>query len=259
MIVNAVCRKNESVCEIQKSGNDPFGCKIYTLYNAYGFDFSFAEFWLQRDAHDNVTAIISRYYGAYTVCLKSGADVDEIICFLNLQNNLINVSADGEFLNDRSLKIKGLSRNSGSIYKYANRIVSDIEYDIITPNLKQMYGLLKECEGKAFVVPDYESFILDVSHKIRHGLSEVYGVKKGNALVGCAMTVAQSENTAVIGAVVVSPEFRKKHIGKALVSFAAEKMYLQKKCAYVFVNTKDNENFYISCGFKKVGIWAEYG
>ena len=56
----------------------------------------------------------------------------------------------------------------------------------------------------------FEGWYVDVSHRIRHNLCHTAGIQKNGTTISTAMTVAESENAAIIGAVATDPSYRKQ-------------------------------------------------
>jgi GNAT superfamily N-acetyltransferase len=72
-------------------------------------------------------------------------------------------------------------------------------------------------------LPPFEGWYVDVSHRIRHSLCHTAGIKKDGTAISTAMTVAESENTAIIGAIATDPLYRKQGLAtKCIVSLIQE-------------------------------------
>ena len=56
-----------------------------------------------------------------------------------------------------------------------------------------------------------------MSHRIRHKGATAVGYKTEDKLIACAMTVAETEYAAIIGAVAVLPEYQRQGIGTSVV------------------------------------------
>ncbi len=82
------------------------------------------------------------------------------------------------------------------------------EIPLVQPSPREMYPLLSAVFGDT--MPPFETWYVDVSHKIRHGLCQTIGVEVEGKLVSCAMTVALTDTTAVIGAVATQETHRKR-------------------------------------------------
>ncbi|MBQ1660046.1 MAG: GNAT family N-acetyltransferase, partial [Clostridia bacterium] len=118
---------------------------------------------------------------------------------------------------------------------------------VYTPDLNNVYRLLELCRESGFDVPQYEDFILDMSHKLRHGTSKCIAVEYKGEYAACAMTVAQSASSAVIGAVAVKREYRRLGFGSLCVS---ELCRMLGNREIFIVRLKDrNKEFYEQLGF----------
>lgn len=251
MIINIKSDETRFLSEI-KNHSDALSCRVYSLYLSYGCKYSFADFWYQTNENDDVTAFISRYYQAYTVSLLNNADLSEISVFLNIMSDAVSVLYNG----DNNLDLCCKTFDVGYIMEYVG--VTDYKSQkIITPNIKNSYRLLKECKSDSFLVPDYDSFCIDVSHRIRHNTGRIYGIERNTGLVSFAMTTAECDKCAVLGAVCTHPDFRKNGYGKILVKHFSNELKAEEKSVFILRNESLNELFYLNCGYQNCGKWTE--
>ncbi|MFQ9793068.1 MAG: GNAT family N-acetyltransferase [Acutalibacteraceae bacterium] len=97
-----------------------------------------------------------------------------------------------------------------------------------------------------------------MSHRIRHGGATAVGYEKEEKIIACAMTVAETERAAIIGAVAVLPEYQRKGIGTSVVQSLLHRcMAKHQKHIYVYCNSEQNVQFYRTIGFTDSGVWAE--
>ena len=83
-------------------------------------------------------------------------------------------------------------------------------------------------------------------------------MEKEEKIIACAMTVAETERAAIIGAVAVLPEYQRQGIGTSVVqSLLYRCMVKYQKHIYVYCNSKENALFYRTIGFTDSGVWAE--
>ena len=130
--------------------------------------------------------------------------------------------------------------------------------DLVTPDIKAAYELIVRCADENFHPPVFEDFYVDVSHKLRHNAMSLVGVQENGELVAIAMTVAESENGAVLGAVACLPEYRKKGYGSQVVRSLTSRLIAQNKRVYLHRAQDANVSFYEKLGFCECGTWREY-
>ena len=215
-----------------------YACKIACLLESYGLKYDFAEFWVQYENDIPVTAI-SKFYGDMTVCATEKTDFDELKEFL-LITGFSSVISEKEIFSDsyKGIVMEKISENQN--------ITAEIN-----PDLNEVYRLLQSCKSDTFEVPCYEDFILDMSHKIRHKMALCVGVREGEKLIATAMTVAQSETCAVIGAVATDRDYRKSGYGKKCVQALCR--LLNGRKIFIMRDESENECFYKSMGFENKG------
>ena len=227
-----------------------YSCRIMCLADSYGLNFDFMQFWLQYDENGNTVSAVSKAYGAVTVQTTEKSDIDELTEF-------IEVIGFSSLLSEK-IMFKNKTFDTGVIMCLENpqKIYnSDVEI-AVNPDLNSVYKLLDKNRSKKFNVPDYEDFILDMSHKIRHNMAVCTAVKVGESLVSTAMTVAQSENTALIGAVVTDFNFRRRGFGALCVNSLID--LLGKRKIFIMRDENENELFYKSLGFENNGRFYNF-
>ena len=106
--------------------------------------------------------------------------------------------------------------------------------------------------------PIFDDFYVDVNHKLRHNATRMYGVYDGTKLVAMAMTVAESNNGAVLGAVSCHPDYRKHGYGSTVVKYISNRLIAENKTVYLHRAKNANQSFYNNLGFEQCGSWQEY-
>lgn len=76
------------------------------------------------------------------------------------------------------------------------------------PSPRLLYPVLHRVFGDA--LPPFDSWYVDVSHRMRHGLCHAVTVQENGEIVSVAMTVAETPTAAVIGAVATLPVCRNR-------------------------------------------------
>lgn len=232
---------------------DSFGTRIYSHYLCYGFECRFADFWVQI-IDDMITASICRLDSDFVACILDNADIDELESFLWFQDkNTLT-------LNSRFARnIEKFCPNfiSGDVLKYTDFTERNNENDIVDPEIKDYYNLLKTCESDHFFVPEYMYFLSDTIHRKNKGLCDVFAVSKDNKVVCAAMTVSHTEDAVILGAVATHPDYRKQGLGGYVVSSLANK-HKDKNDVFIYTTIKKNTSFYQILGFKVVGQWVKF-
>ena len=215
-----------------------YACKISCLLESYGLKYDFAEFWVQYVNNEPVTAI-SKFYGDMTVYATAQTDFDELKEFLII-TGFSSVICEKEIFSDSysGIVMEKISENTNAKAE-------------VNPDLNEVYSLLESCKSDTFEVPEYEDFILDMSHKIRHETALCVGVREGEKLIATAMTVAQSKTCAVIGAVATDRNYRKSGYGSKCVNALCH--LLNGRKIFIMRDERENEDFYKSMGFENKG------
>ncbi len=223
-----------SLCE-----NKPFGCKIASIATVYGFDKSFACFWI--DTEEDVV-----------YCLVDGA--------MLLSGTVIHGEAARAFLRMtgtsevlcavRNAEAMGLvPTGTGDVLK---RVIQPGDPPCPPPpvNIREIFTLLEE-NG---MVEEFEPFYLDLSHKLRHHGALALTVPGGDGLKACGVVSSISERGAILSALAVAADYRRQGIGSALVRRIES--YFPGKTLYVFREQNKNREFYKALGYTKVDTWV---
>lgn len=240
----------EFVCENQKS--DPFLCRILSMIQMYG-SYSFVDCWVQiQEESECAMAYLSKMDGVLTLFAYTYADFEEISCFIEAVGaHYITCSTEC------AAQLDITPDRTGSILKFSH-VPIQLHSVVVNPPIQSVYEVLQSCVGETFLPPPFEPFYLDMSHRIRHGGAKITGIIKQGRLIACAMTVAETEQTAVIGGVAVHPVYQRNGCGTmvvyGLLHLCAQR---KQKHIYVYCDTNKNKQFYQSLGFVCCGTWAE--
>lgn len=236
------------------SALDPFACRIISLYNSYKPELVFVDYWLTCDESGNTTGAIARNGSNFILFLTDKSDLDEVSSFMRVAG-VSGIICSGEY----ELELSGHKSLTGSVL-VKNTPFEDIDenLNIVNPDIKSAYELIASCADDNFKPPAFEDFYVDVNHKLRHGAMRMYGIEENGELVSIAMTVAESENGAVLGAVACSPEYRKHGYGSAIVKYITNRLVSENKSVFLHRGRNVNISFYSNLGFSECGTWREY-
>lgn len=237
------------------ANNDPFACRIISLYNSYNFELAFVDYWLVNDDETNdCRGAIARNGTNFIIYLADESSVDEVSAFIRVAG-ATSVLCDDRFELDL---YEGVSI-SGYVLERRQEIDLDEEnIEFAEPDIKAAYDLLVKCADDNFTPPAFEDFYVDVNHKLRHGAIRIAAINAGNNLAAVAMTVAESDNASVLGAVACDPIYRKHGYGSAVVIHLTNTLIDEGKTVYLHRAENANANFYANLGFSEIGRWKEY-
>ncbi|MFR8531084.1 MAG: GNAT family N-acetyltransferase, partial [Anaeromassilibacillus sp.] len=219
------------------SGN-AFACRIRATAAAYGFTHPFARFWVQgREAAlcllDDVMILDAR----------AGADFDELAAFLPAAGaRTVLCSAEA------AQALPFPRRATGEIMALRERAAPVEEAEILwDPSPRLLYPLLCASQTASFLPPPFEPFYLDLSHRTRHGAARSAAIRAGDSLAACAICSAKTEESAVLSAVAVRPDVRRRGLGARVVLALAASLPVDT--IYIFRASGENEAFYRTLGF----------
>ena len=237
-----------SLCSF--STNDPFYTRILSLYESYGGGYDFVGYWVQETEGKTVSAI-SRFEDKFSLYLTEDSDLEEVAAFLRFQGAGA-VMTDSRYV----LDLESEQVINGQVLRYAGEYYNS-ESELYTPEIKSLYALLQSCESDIFRVPEYMSFLSDVTHRRNLGKCAIMAVDVGGALASAVMTVSETESAAILGAVATHPDFRRRGLSRELVKTLASQITSQGRAAYVFSASVANTRFYQNSGFEICADFTE--
>ncbi len=240
-----------------------YACRIACLLESYGTEHDFARFWLQYNDMGEVVSAVASYYADASVLLTDKSDLQELAELIEMMGCASVLSRVPLF------KEKG-EADSGIVMSLCEDRISDkLSYKSTAPEMKiihepdisMVYRLLKGCSGEGFEVPAYEDFLLDMSHKTRHGTALCTALMYEGKLISAAMTVAQSKECAVIGAAATDKAYRGHGCGSICVRELCTRLtemyrspgHTDMKNRIFIMRSRDrNESFYNKLGFVNI-------
>lgn len=232
---------------------DSFGTRIYSHFMCYGYEYNFADFWVQL-VDDIIVCAVCRLDADFVVSACQNTDFLELSAFLDFQDKF---SVTFDFCYKNNIVIDHNEKSVGDVLKIEN-IKGEIgEYPMISPDLKEYHQLLLTCKSPDFSVPDYMQFLSDVSRRQLRDMCTIYGIKNNNVLVSCAMTVSYTDTSVILGAVATNPDHRNHGYAGTIVKRLADKFILEKD-VYIYTTIEKNTRFYESLGFCVVGKWIKF-
>jgi len=236
-------KKAESIYDLDRfDRKDIYSLRIKSLLCAYGCKYDFVSFYRQIN-HDKVTAVISVLDSDLTLSFDEDADKQELCEFFTVMG-FSSLLCDDSF-------VMPFEFEQGIVMETDRKIEKHIPYCEIDnyPKLMELFNLTD------YDKIDFESWYVDISHRIRRGCAKAVTLSVNSQIVSSAVFSAIYKNDAVLTAVKAQPEFRRMGYGSALVSEMINdisgKVYLMRE--------KDkNEKFYKKLGFVNTGKWRIY-
>ena len=106
--------------------------------------------------------------------------------------------------------------------------------------------------------PAFESWYADVMLRIRRGLCRISCVRENNRVAATAMTVAEGERIALIGAVATHPDYRRRGYASACVSTLAAQLQNEGRQVLLSPKNETAARVYAKLGFAVCGTWGEF-
>ncbi len=254
MIISAN-QVNDFKTSVEKiSDNDPFACRIISLYNSYQPDLAFVDYWLISNVDGVCTGAAARSGTNFVLFITDGCDLEEISSFMRVAG-ASSILCSGKY----NLDLFGYKKTTGAVL--VRNTPFEFESDglnIVEPDIKDAYDLIVRCADDNFRPPLFEDFYVDVNHKLRHKTMRMYAISCNGNLAAVAMTVAECGDGAVLGAVSCDPDYRKQGYGSIIVKYISNRLIEENKAVFLHRAKNANAAFYDNLGFKQSDEWCEY-
>lgn len=227
----------------QYEQTDLFSVRVLALAESYGCDYNFARFYVQRTESGQVTAVLSYLDRDCTLSLTENADREELTAFFAAMGyGTLLCTAD--FCMDRSYR-EGPMMQSVRRYDVQSGMAVFDSY----PKLMDLYNFID------YDSQDFESWYVDLSHRIRHGGAKALTLRMDGMILASGILSSVTDKGAVLTAVRTQPEFRRMGYGSMLVRRLVADC---KGTVYLMREQGRNEQFYLQNGFINQGLWRQY-
>lgn len=219
---------------------------IKAQVKAYGFEQSFLNVYQMDDI-----CVFSVMDGVLTVYPLSNRDYSELIMFIQMTPSIQTIRTDCQTADKISSSFCGEKRIC-ELLEYHSEFHSQSVEDKITP--KDAYKLLKRVFSSN--MPSFDNWYVDVSHKIRHFCCNLVGIREENELVATAMTVAETDDEWVIGAVATDKDYRNRGYASRLVLSLCSIGKRQGKRVFISPKNENAHNLYKKIGFSEFDTYC---
>lgn len=217
----------------EKTRHNPFGCRLLSAIEAYGWDRPFLRVW------SDDSAVYALQDSSLTICGRP-ADGQEAAAFARM--------VGASTVTGRTEDLAGwmpFSRQGGVILYHPAASAPGNASDA-KPPVPLLYHIL---QAAGLSVPDFEAFYLDLNHRLRHRAADavLWGEK------ACAILGALTREEAVLTAVAVVPGARREGLGSRCVT---ELLARHPGVSFwALRGSGENRAFYRQLGFIEVGRW----
>ena len=221
--------------------------RMVALKRAYGLDVPFIQYF--ADDNDSLAAIMDGF------CVFYCADElnDEWRLFFMMHADIAVLHTD-----ERTARaFNQAGQYSITTGKILCREQAESDFTLHSekperPPLSEVYALLSHTFDN---IPRFDSWYVDASHKLRHGCCHINGMYHKNTLVSMAMTVAETEEIALIGGVATLPCYRGRGYASRCITELISQ--LSQKKILISPSNVTAELLYQKLGFVPFGTWAE--
>lgn len=225
------------------AGADFLSGYLFGYYEAYGADRAFLRFF--GDENGGQLAIMD---GVATVCWHE--DTEELSLFLSVQS-------DVRIVRSHPVIAQKLSLSLGGTTLIRPVMKCETQYTCVektaTPLPRNIYPLLASVFPE---MPPFDEWYVDVCYRVRHGLCRISTVEEDGKTVASAMTVAEWEDGAVIGAVATDECYRRRGYAARCVTALVAELQLMGKDVYICPKNESAQRLYERLGFVICGETA---
>ena len=218
------------------SRDDIFGTRIYADFLSGSAELTW---W------DNENLLISFKRGVMTLC-GAISGKDELMEFVSV------ISPQAIMCHLETAESLGLSVVQSGVIMAKSSEGDSIPLEGYYPDVhfSEYHQLLERCD----MAPDYAGFCLETSRSLKTGTGILLEHREENRLISALVATSVTYDSAIINAVAVDPEYRRKGLGRKLLHDA--EATLPGRLLYIMREENKNEEFYRSCGYENIGHWC---
>ncbi len=217
--------------------------RILSAYEAYGIQSRFLQIFT-----DGEGTLVSLMDGVAVIHAPRELS-EEWQCFLSMHTDIKTVRTDR--INGTVLAaLWGTSIKTGDFMSYHGAPADDL-VSVSTARYEDLYSFLSEY----FTLPPFDCWYVDVSHRVRHGMCHIATLVNDGQVISNAMTVAETSQDALLGAVATHPEWRQRGLAGDCINHLI--CQLPKKGIHISPVDDRAKRLYEKLGFVVVGSWAE--
>ena len=235
----------EILRELEFLPPDPYAARISALAATYGFEQSFALFWVQY-VDGNPVAAVSRLDGNMSVFCGANTDFEELAAFIK------TVGFSVLACREENMKKLGFEADNASyIVKYEGASDGEDPDVLWDYDKKKIYELLNDC---GFEMGSFSAFASDYCSRLNKGAAMLAAIEN-ESLDACASALFIGKSSVLLGAVATRKEARGKGYASKAVKALANRF--DDKTVYLFCRNDSLLAFYKKMGFVSDGKWAE--
>ena len=223
---------------------DECALRIHSLRRAYGLNVPFIRYY----ADDNGGLLSVMDGAAVLYCTENR---EEWCVFITMNPDVLRVHCSAG-VGRQLVDIGGWQGREGIVLKYVGDRDFEPPYVCETPYLPSVHALLDQCFDE---MAPLNAWYPDVSHRIRHDCAQIATILDSDLVVSTAMTVAETEEVALLGQVATHPDFRGRGYAKTCINSLVSRC--KDKELYILPMTDYARSLYEKMGFVPEGDWAE--
>lgn len=223
---------------------DECAVRIHSLKRAYGLNVSFVRYY--SDEYGGLLSIMDG-----TAVLYCVDNVEEWTIFITMDPDIHRVHCSA-YVGRILTETQNWQGREGIVLQYEGNVDVSSAQVCENPYLPHVYALLSECFCD---MAPLNAWYPDVSHRLRHNCCKIATIMDGEQVISTAMTVAETDESALIGQVATHKAYRGRGYAKACINSLVSRC--EGKSLYIMPMTDIAHSMYQKMGFTPVGEWAE--
>ncbi len=231
-----------------------FGSRALTALRAYGIENSDVRFFL-CGSESCPEAALCLQNGLLSVASEGNASAAPIV-ELCRQIAVREIHTDFELC--LSLKSMLGGRMDSSCYMvYGRASVQDSFPELLPADPQTIFSVLQRSHEYYRTHLNFDPWGRDLRNRLSRGLSELYQLKVDGETVGTGSIASEDDSSAVIAAVAVLPEYRRRGLGSCITSFLTKRILEKGKIPRLISGDDKVADLYRHLGFEVCGRWGE--
>ena len=226
--------------------NSLLGTKIACQLKVYGVERDFLSAWYYS-TNKEISAVITKFEDSITLICENSEILGEIRIFIDMLG-FLSICCDEVTAEVLDYEIK----DTKNAYTFCGVSNNEDVNDLSEEYYRSAYELICKNIPDSFENSNYAylSFLSDFTFRKTRSRARIKGTVIEGRVASCALTSAETENSAIISGVACDGALRMKGLGKKTVLSLVNELISEGKCVYVIALNKSAEGFYEHIGFK---------
>jgi uncharacterized protein len=225
---------------------------------AYGYQSDFQELWAEFNDHQQIKAVLLRFYLSFVFYTKSEFDIEGFTKIMKRTNGPIILSGKADIVK-KFENIKGLTLGNKKVMYFAecrsSELMDSTSIEVKQANIDDVERIIALRKTiNEFHVMENAAEVLRKSMETHTG--RTYYTEDNGLMTACVSTTAENSLSAMVVGVCTKMEYRRKGLATAIMQILFREILNEGKILCLFYDNPEAGRIYKKLGFVDIGMWT---